>query len=86
MYFMYADGAEAHPPRTQNFLSEVNTLHRLFHVTMTPWIGDAIACPQYEWNLIQYYFERKHFNVFDYILSEILNIIVSHPKILNFEM
>jgi hypothetical protein len=38
-----------------------------------PRIGDAIACPQYEQNLIKYYLE-KPFPVFDYILVDILNI------------
>jgi hypothetical protein len=52
MLFMYAVGDEAHPPKTQNFLHELNTLHHLFRVTMAPRIGDATACPQYEQNLI----------------------------------
>jgi hypothetical protein len=30
MGFMYARGAEAHPPHTQNYLPELNTLHWLF--------------------------------------------------------
>jgi hypothetical protein len=77
MMFMYAPGVEAQPPHTQNFLLELNTLHHLFQTTLAPRIGDATACPQYEQNLIKYYVEQKPFCVFDYILSEIMNISVS---------
>jgi hypothetical protein len=37
-------------------------------------IGDATAFPQYERNLIKYYYEKKPFSIFDYIFVEILNI------------
>jgi hypothetical protein len=50
--FMYAPGVAATPPKIQNFLPELNTLHRLLRATLTPCIGDATACPQYESNLI----------------------------------
>jgi hypothetical protein len=55
MQFMYAPGAEAHPPKVQDFLLELNTLHRLLCATLTPRIRDATTCPQYERNLIQFY-------------------------------
>jgi hypothetical protein len=55
MQFMYAPGAIAHPPKVWNFLPELSTLHRLLRATLTPRIGDAITCPQYERNLIQFY-------------------------------
>jgi hypothetical protein len=77
MMFMYAPGAKAQSPHTQNFLQELNTLHCLFRATLAPRIGDATACPHYKWNLIKYYVDQKCFCVFDYILSEIINISVS---------
>jgi hypothetical protein len=77
MMFMYALGAEAHPPHTQNFFPELNTLHHLFRATLAPHIGDATTCPQYERNLIMFYVERNLFCVFDYIVSEIINISMS---------
>jgi hypothetical protein len=52
MQFMYAPGAEAHPPKVLNFRPELNTLHRLLRATLAPRIGDSSACPQYERNLI----------------------------------
>jgi hypothetical protein len=74
MLFMYARGVRTTPLKIQNFLHELNCLRHLLNPTLAPRIGDAIACPQYERNLIQYYVEKKPFSVFDYILVEILNI------------
>jgi hypothetical protein len=74
MQFMYAPGAVAHPPKIRNFHPELNTLHRLLCATLTPRIGDATTCPQYERNLIQFYVQKKHFSVFDFMLQEIINI------------
>jgi hypothetical protein len=48
MIFMYVADAEAHPPKTQNFLLELNTLHHHFRDTLAPRIGDATTCLQYE--------------------------------------
>jgi hypothetical protein len=45
MQFMYAPGAMAHPPKVQNFLPDLNTLHRLPRATLTLRIGDATTCP-----------------------------------------
>jgi hypothetical protein len=45
MQFMYAPGAVACPPKIQNFLLQLNTLHRLLRATLTPQIGDATTCP-----------------------------------------
>jgi hypothetical protein len=45
MQFMYAPGAVAHPPKIQNFLPELNTLHRLLRATLAPCIGDATTYP-----------------------------------------
>jgi hypothetical protein len=42
-------------PKIQNFLPELNILHHLLRATLTPCIGDATTCPQYERNLIQCY-------------------------------
>jgi hypothetical protein len=61
MLFMYAPGAKANPPKIQNFHPKLNILHRLLRATLAPRIGDATACPQYERNLIQYYYEKKPF-------------------------
>jgi hypothetical protein len=74
MQFMYAPGAMATPPKIQNFILELNTLHRLLRATLTPRIGDATACPQYERNLIQFFVHKKRFLVFDFILQEIISI------------
>jgi hypothetical protein len=74
MYFMYAPGAIAYPLKTENFIPEINTLHCLLRSTLTLRIGDAIACPQYERNLIQFYKEKRPFSVFDFILQEIISI------------
>jgi hypothetical protein len=74
MQFMYAPGAEAHSPKVMNFLPELNTLHWLLLATLALRIGDSSACPQYEWNLIQYYVQKKRFSVFDYVLQEIISI------------
>jgi hypothetical protein len=52
MQFMYALGADAHPPKVLNFLPELNTLCHLLCATLAPRIGDSSACPQYERNLI----------------------------------
>jgi hypothetical protein len=71
---MYAPGAEAPPPKVLNFLLELNTLHRLLHATLTPRIGDSSACPQYEWNLIEYYIQKKGCSMFNYMLQEIIYI------------
>jgi hypothetical protein len=68
MQFMYAPGAVDHPPKIRNFLPELNTLHRLLRATLTPCIGDAIACLQYERSLIQFYVQKKRFSVFDFML------------------
>jgi hypothetical protein len=74
MQFMYAPGTKARPPKIQNFLPELLTLHRLLRATLTPRIGDATTCPQYERNLIQFYVQKKPFSVFDFILQEIISI------------
>jgi hypothetical protein len=71
---MYALGAEAHPPKALNFLPELNTLHRLLRATLAPKIGDSSTCPQFKWNLIQFYVQKKQFLVFDYMLQEIISI------------
>jgi hypothetical protein len=62
--FMYAPGAEAHPPNVLNFKLKLNTLHRL----LPPKIGDSSACPRYEQKLIQFYVQKKKLSVFDYKL------------------
>jgi hypothetical protein len=74
MQFIYAPGAVAHPPKIQNFLPKLNTLHHLLRATLTLHIGDAIACPQYERNLIQFYVQKRSFSAFDFMLQEIINI------------
>jgi hypothetical protein len=74
MQFMHAPGAKARPPKIQNFLPELLTLHHLLHATLALRIGDAIACPQYERNLIQFYMQKRPFLVFDFILQEIISI------------
>jgi hypothetical protein len=74
MLFMYAPGVVAHASKVQNFIPKLNTLHHLLLATLTPRIGDATACPQYERNLIQFYVEKKPFSVFDFILVKILSI------------
>jgi hypothetical protein len=61
MQFKYASGAVATPPKIQNFLPELNTLHHLLRATLTPRIGDVTVCPQYERNLIQFYVQKKCF-------------------------
>jgi hypothetical protein len=66
--FMYALGAEAHPPNVLNFKLKLNTLHRLLRVTLAPKIGDSSACPRYEQKLIQFYVQKKKLSVFDYRL------------------
>jgi hypothetical protein len=68
MHFMYALGVMAHLLKTENFIPELNTLHRLLCATLTLRIGDATACPQYERNLIRFYMEKKPFSVLDFIL------------------
>jgi hypothetical protein len=45
MLFMYAPGVEANSPKIQNFLLELNWLHRLLQATLAPKIGDTTACP-----------------------------------------
>jgi hypothetical protein len=52
MLFMYAPGAKATPPKTENFLPELNTLHCHLCANLAPRIGDATACTQYERKLI----------------------------------
>jgi hypothetical protein len=74
MQFMYTPGTMAHLLKIQNFLPELNTLHRLLCATLTSRIRDATTCPQYERNLIQFYMEKRPFSVFDFILQEILSI------------
>jgi hypothetical protein len=68
MQFMYILGVEAHPPKVLNFLPELNTLHHLLCATLAPWIGDSSTCPHYEWNLIQFYVQKKRFSMLDYML------------------
>jgi hypothetical protein len=74
MQFMYALGALAHPSKIWNLFSELNTLHRLLRATLTLCIGDATTCPPYERNLIQFYVQKRHFSVFDFMLQEIISI------------
>jgi hypothetical protein len=74
MQFMYTSGAKAHPPKIQNFLLELLTLHCLLRATLTPRIGDATTYPQFERNLIQFYVQKKPFLVFESILQEIISI------------
>jgi hypothetical protein len=74
MQFMYAPGVKSHPPKVQNILLELNTLHRLLRATLTLRIGDATTRPQYERNLIQLYVQKKPFLVFAFILVEIVSI------------
>jgi hypothetical protein len=74
MQFIYAPGAEVHPPKVLNFRPELNTLYRLLRATLAPMIGDSSACPQYERNLIQLYVQKKKFSVFDYMLQKIISI------------
>jgi hypothetical protein len=45
MQFMYAPGAKARPPKIQNFLPKLFTLHHLLRATLAPRIGDATPCP-----------------------------------------
>jgi hypothetical protein len=74
MQFIYAPGVKAHPPKVQNFLPELNTLHRLLRATLTLRIRDATSCPQYERNLIQFYVQKKPFCMFSFMLAEIVSI------------
>jgi hypothetical protein len=52
MQFMYALGAVARLPKIRNFHPKLNTLHCLLRATLTPRIGDATTCPQYERSII----------------------------------
>jgi hypothetical protein len=74
LQFIYAPGVMAHPPKVQNFLPEMNSLHRLLRATLTSRIGDATSCSQYERNLIQFYVQKKPFLVFAFMLAEIVSI------------
>jgi hypothetical protein len=74
MQFMCAPSVIIHPPKVRNFLPELNTLHHLLCATMTPRIGDAIACPQYERNIIPFYVQKRPFLVFDFMLQEVISI------------
>ena len=77
MKHLYQPGLPCNPPRITNALPDVLLLHRMLRVTLIPKIGDATAMAGYERNLIDAIRKDAHFNVFDFIIQEIWNIVIT---------
>jgi hypothetical protein len=77
MGYMYLPGSTPNPSSIAGISPDVITLHRMLRVTLAPRIGDASTIPSYERNLIDAIKKQEPFNIFDYILQEIWNVVVT---------
>jgi hypothetical protein len=80
MKHFYLPGEATNPPTITSAPPNVLLLHHMLRVTLAPQIGDASAIPSYEWNLIDAIKKQDPFNIFDYILQEIWNVVVTPSR------
>jgi hypothetical protein len=73
----YLLGEAANAPTITDATPDVILLHRMLRVILVPHIGDAFAIPSYERNLIDAIKKQEPFNIFDYTLQEIWNVVVT---------
>jgi hypothetical protein len=74
---MYITDSGFQPPKMEGLLSHFLVLHRMVRKTLTLRIGYSDAIPAYERNLLDALIKPVHFDVFEYIMDEIWNIITN---------
>jgi hypothetical protein len=80
MKHFYLSGEAVNAPTITDATSDVILLHLMLRVTLAPRMGDASAIPSYERNLIDAIKKQESFNIFDYILQEIWNLVVTPSR------
>jgi hypothetical protein len=74
---MYIPNSGFRAPKFDGILPQFLTLHRMMRRTQVPRIGDSNAIPTYERNLLDVLMKHERFDVFDYIMDEIWNILIN---------
>jgi hypothetical protein len=67
-------------PQVDGILPHFLVLHRMMRRTLAPRIGDSNVIPAYERNLLDALMKHEQFDVFDYIVNEIWNIVTNSQR------
>jgi hypothetical protein len=74
---MYIPNSGFRAPKIDGILPHFLTLHWLMRRTLAPRIGDSNVILAYERNLLDALMKHERFDVFDYIVDEISNIVIN---------
>jgi hypothetical protein len=74
---MYVLDSGFQPPKVEGLLPHFLMLHRMMRKTLAPRIGYSEAIPAYERNLLDDLMKLVCFDVFEYIVDEIWNIVTT---------
>jgi hypothetical protein len=74
---MYIQDGGFQPPKVEGLLPHFLVLHRMMGRTLAPMIGYSEVISAYERNLLDALMKPMHFDVFEYIVDEIWNIVTN---------
>jgi hypothetical protein len=74
---MYVLDSGFQPPKVEGLLPHFLMLHRMMRKTLAPRIGYSEAIPAYERNLLDDLMKLVCFDVFEYIVDQIWNIVTT---------
>jgi hypothetical protein len=74
---MYIQDSGFHPPKIEGLLPHFLVLHRMMRKTLAPMIGYSEDIPAYERNLLDALMKPVRFDIFEYIVDEIWNIVTN---------
>jgi hypothetical protein len=77
MTLMYVQDGGFQPPKVEGLLPHFFVLHRMMRKTLAQSIGYSEAIPTYERNLLDALMKPVRFDVFEYIMDEIWNIVTN---------
>jgi hypothetical protein len=80
MNLMYIPNSGFCAPKVEVILPHFFVLHQMMRRTLAPRIGDLNTIPAYEWNLLDALMKYERFDVFDYIVNEIWNIVINPQR------
>jgi hypothetical protein len=77
MTLMYVQDGGFQPPKVEGLLPYFLVLHQMMGKTLAPRISYSEAIPAYERNLLDALMKLMRFDVFEYIVDEIWNIVTN---------
>jgi hypothetical protein len=74
---LYIPDSGSPPPKVEGLLPHFLVLHRMIRKTLAPRIGYSEAISTYERNLLDALMKLVRFDIFEYIVDEIWNIVIN---------